>query len=393
MMRLFIGIVLSLSVQQLSAKETSVNLLKTETFKKGSAFVTELEFSHPIEENKTSVEFINETIQVNIRDASVESKKGYKAVGDEKVKNLYIYQPKKDLLRARIIYKKPSKAKDFEGYVHISSNQNKLIITVEDPQAVVSAPMQKELPIVPPIDLNAELEPKVGKNKDTQTVEESAAALLEKEFLIKSKTSFQNLAPKDKSETLLAATSQVTSQAKTALPKTAIKSESQNESEIPLNIAQSKKQAGTESPWMRMILSLAIISIVGIAMIFVAKKYSKSNAKVGGNIKIKVISQQSLGPKKNLTVVRVAGEDILIGVTDYNISLIKSLSFIDDEIEENVPRHFVEELNKVTDKYVESRKPSLTARNANAPEFNEDEFNMGNIKDMISKKLKEMRPL
>ena len=63
--------------------------------------------------------------------------------------------------------------------------------------------------------------------------------------------------------------------------------------------------------------------------------------------------------------------------------MIKSLSFIDDEIEKSVPKDFVEELNRVTDAYVNKRRPSKNAV-AQKPGSPEEDFNMGNIKDMIS---------
>jgi flagellar protein FliO/FliZ len=108
------------------------------------------------------------------------------------------------------------------------------------------------------------------------------------------------------------------------------------------------------------------------------------------------VSQQSLGAKKSLAVIRVAGEDILIGITDYNISMIKSLSFLDDEVEEKVPDHFVSELNRVTDDFLTlGRVPALKdqPKKKTAAQPYEEQYSFANIKDIVSDKLKEMRPL
>ena len=43
-----------------------------------------------------------------------------------------------------------------------------------------------------------------------------------------------------------------------------------------------------------------------------------------------------------MAIIRVAGESILIGVTDSHISMIKSLSLIDDEVPSEVPQKFAE---------------------------------------------------
>ena len=396
MVRIFAAIILFFSM---SSQAAPVALLKdTQTFKKGSAFVAELTFNGPVEVNKTSVEYINQTVQLNIRGASVSKGKQHKKVVDEKVNSVFTYQIEPDLMRTRIIYKKPQKASQLEGYVHMTSKGNKLTVTIEDPSAVASKDVQKQLPVIPPVDLNAELEPKSTSAGEIEDLEASATALLEREFLKKTKevaaSGVEKSQPKkseiktEKSKSAVAATTDVDVAGK-------------KESEIPLNLNESKVKKSDISPWNRMIISLIVISIVGIAMVVFARRYSKSNGAPGGNIKIKVISQQSIGPKKNLTVVRVAGEDILIGVTDYNISMIKSLSFIDDEIESDVPQNFVNELNRVTDEYVDNKvrarsgratTPAPTATASHTADV-EDDFSMGNIKDMISTKLKEMRPL
>lgn len=366
--------------------EGEISLLqKTQTYKKGSAFVAELIFNGPVEVNKTSVEYINETIQLNIRGTSISEGKLHKKIEDEKVSSVYTYQLEPDLMRTRIIYKKPQKAKDLEGYVHISSNGNSLFVTIEDPAAVASSDSKKQFPVIPPVDLNAELEPKSSKSSSVEDLEASATALLEKEFLSKgAKVESPKIQKNKNEENKVSALSS----------KIKEKNEPLKESEIPLTLTESAAQKSDYNPWGRMIFSLIVISVVGIAMVVFAKRYSKSKSLPGGNIKIKVISQQSIGPKKNLTVVRVAGEDILIGVTDYNISMIKSLSFIDDEIESDVPQDFVNELNRVTDNYVDRRVAArATMRTPTSNASTDDEFSMGNIKDMISSKLKEMRPL
>lgn len=377
----------------MSSQAANVALLKkTQTYTKGTAFVAELTFDGPVEVNKTSIEFINETVQLNVRGASISTGKQHQKVANEKVGSIFTYQIEPDLMRTRIIYKKPQKAKDMEGYVYLSAKKNKLIVTIEDPAAVASKDAKKQFPVIPPVDLNAELEPKVTSSGDIEDLEASATALLEREFLGRSQIRPRNV---NKTTSKIENPKKLTSQVE--VKKDGIDPQ---ESEIPLNLTESKVEKSDFSPWNRMIFSLIVISVVGVAMVIFAKRFSKSSSTPGGNISIKVITQQSIGPKKNLTVVRVAGEDILIGVTDYNISMIKSLSFIDDEIEEDIPQTFVSELNRVTDQYVDSRlrnrsgaSPSTQQTVASTKVEPEDDFSMGNIKDMISSKLKEMRPL
>lgn len=387
MLRLFIGIVLTFLSQQALASGTAI-LKGTETYKKGSSFVAELVFSSPVDHNKASIEYINQTVQLNIRGVSIAKGKSFKKINDEKVKSLYTYQIDPQLMRTRVIYKNPIQAKDFEGFVHLSSDENRLKIVIEDPMAVAStASEKKQLPVIPPVDLNAELE-EVEKSEiiDNGSDLVAAAAQLESEFLRKvDPAGKQKRNKKVEEEEAKNASSQVSS------VENAENKKVYDEASIPLNLGESKDSNTNENPWFRMILSLAIVSVVGIALIFVAKRYSRSNSKVGGNIPIRVVSQQAMGGKKSLAVVRVAGEDILIGVTDYNISMIKSLSFIDDEVEDDVPRQFVDELNKVTDKYIS--EPRAKVGSPSEKKQAGEDFNIGSIKDMVATRLKEMRPL
>ena len=89
-----------------------------------------------------------------------------------------------------------------------------------------------------------------------------------------------------------------------------------------------------------------------------------------------MLNQHHLGPKKSLTIIRVAGEAILIGVTDQSITHIKTLSLMDDELPESVPASFKTELNA----------------NFEEEEVEEENFAYGtSVKDTISKRLKGLK--
>ena len=102
------------------------------------------------------------------------------------------------------------------------------------------------------------------------------------------------------------------------------------EDEIPVNFTKAKKSETTESSSGRLFLTFGLMAVfLGIGYYF-AKKYGKP--KNAAQTKIKILTQHYLGPKRSLAIVRVAGESILIGITDQNINMIKSLSLLDDEI-------------------------------------------------------------
>ncbi|HPI39971.1 MAG TPA: flagellar biosynthetic protein FliO [Pseudobdellovibrionaceae bacterium] len=147
-----------------------------------------------------------------------------------------------------------------------------------------------------------------------------------------------------------------------------------NESEksIALNLEKDKKLnvAGSDSPFKTIAMVLVMI-LMGVGSFYWIKKNAIQQK--SSHTQIKVLSQFYLGPKKSLAIVRVAGESILIGVTDQNINMIKSLSLLDEDIPEESPKDFKEELVKKT------------------TQETEEEFSMGGLSDVVHQKMKSMR--
>lgn len=116
------------------------------------------------------------------------------------------------------------------------------------------------------------------------------------------------------------------------------------EESIALNLEKEQKinAASTDAP-LKTIATLVVLFLMGAGG-FVWIKKSSVGSKNTQN-QIKVLTQFYLGPKKSLAIVRVAGESVLIGITDQNINMIKSLSLLDEDIPESVPKDFLEEFN------------------------------------------------
>ena len=153
---------------------------------------------------------------------------------------------------------------------------------------------------------------------------------------------------------------------------------SPQETEIPVTLEPVKKAGGTENSVFKMILTLSLIGVMGCGGYFLFRKYGKPANKIDQATQIKILTQHYLGPKKSLAIIRVAGESILIGITDQNINLIKSLALLDEDVPEEVPKSF----NQVF---------AGASANGNTGESSEDEFSITGIKDFVSSKLKNMR--
>jgi flagellar protein FliO/FliZ len=153
------------------------------------------------------------------------------------------------------------------------------------------------------------------------------------------------------------------------------------EAEIPVNLETPQKSVSTGNPFIKMLMSVMILGVLAAAGFYWLRKYRYTNLKSQAT-QIKILSQHYLGPKKSLAIVRVAGESILIGVTDHNISMIKSLSLLDEDIPEETPKEFGSIFT------IKSRNDSPTDEIDNR-----DDFSLAGIKDFVSGRLKNMRNL
>lgn len=149
--------------------------------------------------------------------------------------------------------------------------------------------------------------------------------------------------------------------------------ETQTEDQIPLNVETVKKSNTSEAGTGRFVLVMGAVTVIAGLAYFLAKKYGRP-----GNTQhtqIKVLTQHYLGPKKSLAIVRVAGESVLIGITDHSINLIKPLSLLDDEIPETVQPQF--------EKVMQDQEK--------VQQMGSEEFSIRHIKDVVSLKLKGIR--
>jgi flagellar protein FliO/FliZ len=155
------------------------------------------------------------------------------------------------------------------------------------------------------------------------------------------------------------------------------------EDQIPLSMEATKKVADGGSAATKALFSaLIIVVLLGTSYYFV-RKYKTSNTINKSNMQIKVLTQHYLGPKKSLAIIHVAGESILVGITDTNISMIKSLSLIDDEVPAEMPNNFGQTMTKKAQESVQQGQPMVDDL--------DEEFSFAGVTDTVSKKIKSMR--
>lgn len=155
------------------------------------------------------------------------------------------------------------------------------------------------------------------------------------------------------------------------------------ENEIPLHLEGKSASSEGGGAWARISLGfLVLAALIGGAW-FGLRRMSRPDQRKSGP-QIKVLNQHWLGPKKSLAIIRVAGESILIGITDDNINHIKTLSLLDEEIPVETPDRFTHVLDDVGLK-------GQDIEEADGEEFQMSGLNQ--IKDTVSRRLKGMRTL
>jgi flagellar biosynthetic protein FliO len=149
------------------------------------------------------------------------------------------------------------------------------------------------------------------------------------------------------------------------------------ENQIPVLTGPKDTKKATGGGMTHIFITLGVLATALGAAIYGLKRMAANRGKATSGTKIKVLTQHSLGPKKNLAIIQVAGEAILIGVTDHTISMIKPIALIDDEFPEELPRNFNSALDEM--------EPETPAQ---------DDFAMqglSEIRDKVSTRLRSMK--
>jgi flagellar protein FliO/FliZ len=151
--------------------------------------------------------------------------------------------------------------------------------------------------------------------------------------------------------------------------------DTRSEKEIPVQLEAPVKANTGSNLWLKLVMTVSILGIAGAAFYLWARNQKRGSTSKNQMTQIKILSQTHLGPKKSLALIRVAGESILIGVTDQNINLIKALSLLDEEVPEEVPNSFNSAFGQML---------------GNSMHESED-FSIAGIKDVVQNRLKSFR--
>jgi flagellar protein FliO/FliZ len=176
--------------------------------------------------------------------------------------------------------------------------------------------------------------------------------------------------------------------------KTKVDTAKMKESEIPVLTNSKDVKKGAGGQFQRLIITLGVLFTVLGGAVFALKRWTAKAGSKSTNTRIQILTQHHLGPKKSLAIIQVAGESILIGITDHSITMLKSLALIDDEIPENMPRNFDGALDEMEFENGQGDegydRPVRTRRDRSE----DDEFAMqglSEIRDKVSNRLRSLK--
>lgn len=160
-----------------------------------------------------------------------------------------------------------------------------------------------------------------------------------------------------------------------------------NEKDIPVLVAKPKREKIGSATLARVLASAGILLALVCSAAWGMRKYTKRGAAKESATKIRILTQHHLGPKKSIAIVQVAGESVLVGITDHSITMLKTLSLIDDEVPEETPKNFDSTLEDY--EFEGEGQPARAHRG-------QDDFAMrglSDIRDSVSRRLKGLKQI
>lgn len=112
------------------------------------------------------------------------------------------------------------------------------------------------------------------------------------------------------------------------------------ESDIPVFLQTKKSEKSDSHILWRLVASIGLIMVVAGGMMYAGKRWTRHKDKGGQGTRIEIMHQLHLGPRRSVALIRIAGETMLIGITDHNVNMLKSVSLIDDELENIANKDF-----------------------------------------------------
>jgi flagellar biogenesis protein FliO len=268
--------------------------------------------------------FLEKSIQVDFPLAYSQPTKQFLKTGDSKVNQINISQFDSRTMRVRFVIDQKGEA-NFKNRFHMKKEGDSLVVRIDREPADILGQLLART--TEKIKEKKQLNPpnKVGQDLESKRSTEPKSI----PFKVK-KASYQNsndlkesLPEQLKPALYKKETSLKSVKDKTGEPSNAIKKAS-------FGTPQSKEEkegnsVGLVSSGLRMLTTLSLVLGLIFLLFFWFKKYVLKNTAFGGGKLVNVLSTSFIAPKKNIALVEIAGEILVLGVSDQNISLLTNI--------------------------------------------------------------------
>ena len=275
--------------------------------------------------------FFEKSIQVDFPLAYSQPAKQFLKTGDSQISQIYVSQFNSRTMRVRFILGKDEEG-DYKKRFHMKKNGDSLVVrVVRDEQVEIDILGQLLARTTEKINKKKQIN-KVNKlNKfnantiDEKREVESQPLLLDAKKTISSNSEDLKL---DSPEKIKTASYNKRPKWKTVKNNTGESSSLIKKTSFGLQSSEEKQNSepvSLLSSGLRMVTTLSLVLGLIFLLFFGFKKYVLKNSAFGGGKLVQVLSTNFLAPKKNIALVEVAGEILVLGVSDQSISLLTSI--------------------------------------------------------------------
>jgi len=269
--------------------------------------------------------FFEKSIQVDFPLAYSQPAKQFLKTGDSQISQIYVSQFNSRTMRVRFILGKNEEG-DYKNKFHMERDGDSLIVRVERDETDILG------------QLLARTTEKINEKRQTNKLNKFNDINIEEKREVKSQpilSDAKKTTPSNSDDLKLDSTKKIKTASynkrpkwKTANNRTGESSSSIKKTSFGLHRPDDKKNSepvSLLSSGLRMVTTLSLVLGLIFLLFFGFKKYVLKNTAFGGGKLVQVLSTNFLAPKKNIALVEVAGEILVLGVSDQSISLLTSI--------------------------------------------------------------------
>ena len=269
--------------------------------------------------------FFEKSIQVDFPSAYSQPAKRFLKTGDSLISQIYVSQFNSKTMRVRFIFGKDEEG-DYKNRFHMKKDGDSLVVRVERGDVDILG------------QLLARTTKKINKTKQINKQNKLNVKNIGGTSEVKSQPlplDVKKMISPNSNELKLGSPKKINATSNNKRPKWKIAKNETGESsgsikKTSFGLYSPEDQQKSEpvsllSSGLRMVTTLSLVLGLIFLLFFGFKKYVLKNTAFGGGKLVQVLSTNFLAPKKNIALVEVAGEILVLGVSEQNISLLTSI--------------------------------------------------------------------